>query len=49
MVRILPDQILSHWSKLLEDFPTDTYGFYDAVEEGLARRKPPEGKIDVSL
>ena len=38
------DSILSHWSKLFEDFSTDAYAFYDAVEAGLARRKLPEGK-----
>jgi hypothetical protein len=38
------DSILSHWSKLFEDFSTSAYDFYDAVEEGLARRQVPEGK-----
>lgn len=38
------DAILSHWSKLFEDFSTSSYDFYDAVEEGLARRKIPEAK-----
>ncbi|MEK7315657.1 MAG: hypothetical protein AAB011_05715 [Candidatus Eisenbacteria bacterium] len=41
------DSILSHWSKLFEDFSTSSYDFYDAVEEGLARRKLPEARTSM--
>jgi hypothetical protein len=39
-----PENTLSHWSKLFEEFSAASYDFYDAVEAGLARRKVPEAR-----
>jgi hypothetical protein len=33
------NDILSHWSKLIENFNTDSEGFYTAVDAALERRK----------
>jgi len=33
------EDVLSHWSKLIENFNTDSQAFYTAVDAALERRK----------
>jgi hypothetical protein len=33
------EDVLSHWSKLIENFNTDSEGFYTAVDAALERRR----------
>ena len=37
-----PTEVISHWSKLVEDYSTSTKEFYDLVEETLERRQIPK-------
>ncbi len=37
--------VVAHWHKLIESFQTSPSDFYDAVEEGLARREIPGLKV----
>jgi hypothetical protein len=33
--------VVAHWSALVENFTTSSTGFYQAVEEGIRRRQVP--------
>jgi hypothetical protein len=35
------ENVVTHWSKLIENFTTTSLGFYGSVEEALGRRKIP--------
>jgi len=37
--------IISHWSKLIENFQTSPLGFYDLVEQAIKKREVPETEI----
>jgi len=39
------EDVISHWSKLIENFTTSSTKLYAAVEKGLERRKLPEATI----
>src|SRR5688572_12043324 len=36
------DAVMSHWSKLFENFQTSPLPFYDSVEAAIARREIPD-------
>lgn len=39
------DDVLGHWSKLIENFQTSTHDFYASVEWALLQRKIPDLKV----
>lgn len=39
-----PENVLSHWSTLIEGFQTSPLGFFQAVEAALQRRQIPDSK-----
>lgn len=41
MAALPPDDILSHWSALIENFQASPLAFYQAVEDALLRREVP--------
>src|SRR5687767_10764762 len=40
------DAVLSHWSKLFENFQTSPRPFYDSVEAAIARREIPDVALE---
>jgi hypothetical protein len=39
MAKVVPDSVLSHWSKLFENFQASPLDFYSSVERAILERK----------